>query len=120
MLSDDGRSVTTTDDDGGTLLRGLNGRVEESLRTLGELRELEDTRRALRRCKNTQFKTAFRTYPFHRMVLDSRTVSLKSSRLLGPASRPIQLSGIPSASVATPVWEHINTGKFCSSSKHSR
>jgi hypothetical protein len=43
-------------------------------------------------------------HPFQRIVFDSRTVSRKSFRLSGPASRPIQPSGMPSLSVALPVW----------------
>jgi hypothetical protein len=38
------------------------------------------------------------------MVFAARTASRYISRLLGPASRPIHPSGIPSSSVATPVW----------------
>jgi hypothetical protein len=44
------------------------------------------------------------TDPFHRMVFAARTASRYISRLFVPASRPIQPSGIPSLSVATPVW----------------
>lgn len=46
------------------------------------------------------------------MVFDSRTVCLKSSRLFGPESRPIQPSGIPSASVAVPVCPKENQDKL--------
>ncbi|KKA28345.1 hypothetical protein TD95_000174 [Thielaviopsis punctulata] len=41
--------------------------------------------------------------PFHRMVADSLMVDLNSSTDLGPQSRPIQLSGMPSESEAAPV-----------------
>lgn len=41
--------------------------------------------------------------PFHRIVLDSATVSANSSADLGPQSRPIQSAGIPDSSVAVSV-----------------
>lgn len=39
------------------------------------------------------------------MVFALNTVFLKLSRLFGPASRPIQPSGMPSESVAVPVYK---------------
>ena len=44
VLGDDSSSVTTTNDDSGTVGRRLDSGFKESRRTLGELRELEDTR----------------------------------------------------------------------------
>merc|ERR1712072_1599159 len=46
--------------------------------------------------------------PFQRMVLLSMMVFLKSSRDFGPASRPIQPSGMPSASDALPTWAFLS------------
>jgi len=51
--------------------------------------------------------------PFQRMVLDSATVAAKSFRDSGPASRPIHPSGIPVASVATPVWSNHREREEC-------
>lgn len=45
VLGDYGSSVTTTDDDGGAVCGRFDSGLEESGGTLGELRELEDSRR---------------------------------------------------------------------------
>lgn len=42
-LGDDGRGITTTDDDGGTVLNGLLGGSKEVLGTFSKGGELEDT-----------------------------------------------------------------------------
>ena len=51
VLGDDGSGVTTAYDDGCTIGSSLNGSVEEGLRTLGKLGELEDARRTKIRCE---------------------------------------------------------------------
>lgn len=43
IVGDDGGSVTTTDDDNGTILGSFDVGVEEGLGTLSECRELEHT-----------------------------------------------------------------------------
>ena len=96
--------ITTANDDCRAILCSLNRRVKECFGALSELGKLEDTRRTVGSGMSTVNGNLLNvTDPFQRMVLDSRTVARKSSRLLGPASRPIQSLGIPSESVTTPV-----------------
>lgn len=98
-------SVSSTDDDGGTLLLGLDGCVEQRLGTTRKRGEFKHTGGSARKgCSFAHQGTLCRTHPFQRIVLADKTVSQKSSRLFGPASRPIQPSGIPSWMVALPVY----------------
>ena len=102
-LGHDSSRISSADNDSGTLLDSLDGRIEKSLGTLCELGELEYTRRSRALGYQLFMDDKDLPYPFQRIVLASSTVCLYSSRLFGPASRPCQPSGIPCSSVATPV-----------------
>jgi hypothetical protein len=108
VLSDDSGGITSTNNNSGSLVDGLNGRIQEGFRAFSEGREFEDTWWAVGDETMKFRRRAGQIYPFQRIVRASSTVSLYNARLLGPASRPIQPAAMPSWSVAEPVWEQAN------------
>src|SRR5258708_2959568 len=96
ILGDNSRSITSTNNNGGSLIDGFNGRIQQAFRAFSECWELEDTWGAVGDEIKEFYQRTRVVYPFQRIVRASKTVSLYNSRLLGPASRPIQPAGIPS------------------------